>query len=163
MPQLAIGVANGLVTWAGQAVVLTVDTGTLGAGVSIAPLIVPSPLLLQNILIAYAAQGMLGPMAPLQAAGLANGISLGLLQGQLIVYHTSVGAGACVARITGTSVPSIIAGFASAGMTGPSGIKQATAIGIAIDLTFTTFTTPLPIVGPPSISPGAGVGAGKIV
>lgn len=164
MPQLAQGVANGTVFWASQAATVTsVDTGTLGVGASFVPLIVPPPLLLANLLIAFTANGMLGPMAPLEATGLSIGLSLGLAQALLVGIHPTVGLGAGVAKITGTAIPSMIAGFVSAGMKGPSAVQQATAIGMALDLTFAAFVLPIPIVGPPSIVPSAGVGTGKIV
>lgn len=164
MPQLAQGVANGTVFWASQAAVVTsVDVGTLGVGASVAPFIVPPPLLLANLLIAFTAQGMLGPMAPLECTGLSVGISLGLAQAILTGIHPTVGAGAGVAKISGTAIPSMLLGFASAGLHGPGAIKQATAIGMALDLTFAALLLPIPIVGPPSIVPSAGVGTGKIV
>jgi hypothetical protein len=163
MPQLAQGVAMGVVLWANSgAVVTTVDTGTLGVGAGAVPLVVPSPLILGNLTTAFAAQAMLGPMAPLECVGLSNGLSLGLAEGLVVTTHPSVGVGAGVIKITGTAIPSMISGFASAGMTGPGAVKQATAIGMALDLTFTEFVLPTPIVGPPSIVASAGVGTGKI-
>ncbi len=164
MPQLAQAVANGVVLWAATgATVTTVDTGTLGVGAGIIPLIVPAPLLLGNLSIGFAAQGMLGPMAPLEIIGLSNGLSVGLAEALLLTVHPTVGTGAGIARITGTAIPSMIAGFSSAGMTGTSATQHATAIGMALDLTFAEFILPFPIVGPPSIVPSAGVGTGNIV
>jgi hypothetical protein len=57
----------------------------------------------------------------------------------------------------------MLTGFASAGMNGIGAVKQASAIGIALDLIFAAYTIPVPILGSPSILPGAGVGIGKIV
>jgi len=164
MPQLAQGVAFGTTFWATQgAVVTSVDVGTLGVGAGAVPLIVPQPLILANLLVAFAANGMLGPMAPLEATGLSVGLSLGLAEALITTIHPTVGAGAGVVKISGTAIPSMIAGFAAAGMKGPSATQQATAIGMAFDLTFAVFVLPTPILGPPSIVPSAGVGTGKIV
>jgi hypothetical protein len=103
-------------------------------------------------------------MAPLLALGLANGLALAFLQALLVTVHPGVGLGSGVAKIVAVgAVPSMIAGFAAAGMVGPGAIKTATGIGIGLTLTFATFAMPIVIAGPPSISPGAGVGTGKIV
>jgi hypothetical protein len=164
VPQFALGVANGVATFAQTATVTSVDVGTLGAGVTAVPLVVPQPLLLANMLAGFAATSTLGPMAPLLALGLANGLSIGFLQGIVTLAHAGVGAGAGVAKVVGAgAIPAMIAGFASVGMTQPGSVKMATAIGTALTLTFTTFVMPVPILGPPSISPGAGAGFGKIV
>ena len=164
VPKLALGVATGVTTFAAQSTVTSVDTGTLGVGVTVAPLVVPQPLLLANILAGFAATGTVGVMSPVLAVGLANGLSLGFLQGLITMTHPGVGAGAGVAKvIPAGAVPAMIAGFAAAGMVGVGSVKMATAIGIALTLTFTTFVLPVPIVGAPSIVPGAGVGVGKIV
>jgi hypothetical protein len=164
VPQLAAGVANGVTVFAQQSTVTSVDVGTLGAGVSAIPLVVPQPLLLTNILAGFAATATIGVMSPLLAVGLANGLQLGFLQGLLVMTHPGVGLGAGVAKVIGVGgVPAMVAGFASAGMVGPAAVKMATAIGIALTLTFGTFVMPVPILGPPNIVPGAGVGIGKIV
>jgi hypothetical protein len=164
LPQYALGVSNGVVLYNLQLKVITVDAGTLGAGVGLLPLLVPQPLLLSGLFAGFAAQALIGPMAPPLAIGLANGLSLGLVQGLVTTVHPTVGVGACVARFVGPSaVPSMIAGFASAGMVGPGATKKASAIGIALDIVFQAFTLPIPIVGPPSILPGGGAGFGTVV
>lgn len=165
MPQLASGVAAGVILYNTSSLkVITVDAGTLGVGAGAAPVLVPQPLLLSSLLTAFAATGILGPMSPLLALGLANGLSIGFLQGLLVTVHPTVGVGAGVAKfVAGTAVPSMIAGFASVGMVGPGAIKKATAIGIALDITFLALVLPTPIVGPPTPLPSAGAGFGQIV
>ncbi len=164
VPQFALGVGTGVTIFAQQSSVTSIDTGTLGAGVTVAPLLVPQPLLLVNILAGFAATGTVGVMSPLMAVGLANGLSIGFLQGLITMVHPGVGLGAGVAKVIAAgAVPAMIAGFTAAGMTGVGAVKMATAIGIALTITFATYVLPVPIVGPPSIVPGAGVGIGKIV
>ncbi len=164
IPQFALGVGTGVTIFTQSTVVTSVDTGTLGAGVTTIPLLVPQPLLLANLLAGFAATATVGVMAPLMAVGLANGLALGFLQGLVVMTHPGVGAGAGVAKFIGVgAVPAMIAGFTAAGMVGVGAVKMATAIGIALTLTFATYVLPVPIVGAPSILPGAGVGVGKIV
>lgn len=165
VPQFALGVATGTTLYLQAATVETVDVGTAGAGVGSLPLLVPQPLLLTSILSGMSAAGTLGQMAPLLAVGLANGLSTGLLQALIVTTHPSVGVGTGVVRIVGagSAVPQMIAGFASAGMTGTGATKEATAIGIGLDLTFGVFTIVTPIAGAAAPSPSSGVGFGKIV
>jgi len=165
VPQFATGVATGATLFLQSASVSTIDAGTLGVGAGTIPLLVPQPLLLANMLAGMGAAGILGPMAPLMALGLANGLSIGFLTGLLVTVHPTVGVGAGVARVvgSGSAVPSMIAGFTAAGMTGSGAVKKATAIGIALDITFGVFVIPTPIAGAPAPASGAGVGFGKIV
>lgn len=165
VPQFALGVSTGVVTTTSASLVVSLNAGTAGPGVSAIPLIVPQPLLLAQLLVGFAATGQVGPMAPLLALGLANGLSLGFLQG-LVTMVQPVGVGAGVAKvIAAAAIPSMIGGFASAGMAGPGSVKMATAIGIALTNLFNTYAFPVPIAGPPSIVPLAGVPSiiGKIV
>lgn len=165
MTQLATGVALGTSEFLLQtAKVITVDVGSLGAGTSIAPLIVPQPLLLAGILAGFAAQQILGIFSPLTATGLANGLSLGLLTGILQTNHVGVGTGTGVARVLGGSaIPLMLKGFKEAGMKGPGTEKKATAMGIALDIVFGSFSLPIAIVGSAAPSPGVGAGFGFIV
>lgn len=165
-PKLAAGLANGVCGYFGlSAKAVTIDNGTLGVGTSTGPLNIPPPAMLTALLIGYAAQGLLGPMAPLNALGVANGLSIGLLSLSLaIIQHPGIGSGACIMRIVGSSaIPAFIAGYAAAGMVSPGSVKHATAVGIGFDTLFQSFIMPLPIVGPPTPSGGAGVGFGVIV
>lgn len=164
VPQFATGVATGVTLFAAQSTVTSVDTGTAGVGATTLPLLVPQPLLLSSMLAGFAATGQVGVMAPLLATGLANGLALGFLQGLVVMTHPGVGVGAGVAKVIAVgAIPAMIAGFAAATMVGPGSVKMATAIGIALTLTFATYTLPIPIVGSPSIVPSTGVGIGKIV
>ena len=57
-PQFALGVGVGLTQWAQQVLVLSIDTGTLGAGSSVGPLLVPAPTLLLNLLSSFGSVGI---------------------------------------------------------------------------------------------------------
>jgi len=163
--QYASGVAAGVFTYLTVlAKVLTVDTGTIGVGAGVTPLIVPTPLITAGLTQGFAAQGIAGPMAPLTILGLSIGLTEGFLQGIITTTHTTVGVGAGVVRIQGGSaIPAMIAGFSSVGMTGTGAVRKATAIGIALDTTFAAFTTVTPIAGPAGPSPSVGVGQGTVV
>lgn len=165
MPKLALGIANGVCNFFIGAVAVSIDTGTLGVGTSAQPLIIPPPTILAALLVGYSAQSILGPMSPLNALGVANGISTGLASlATASVQHPGVGAGAAIMRIVGSSaVPALLKGFADAGLTGNGSVKMATAIGIGLDTIFQSFVMPLVIAGPPSIIPGAGSGFGVII
>ncbi len=157
VPQLALGVGTGMCTMAKASTVVSVDAGTAGAGVTLIPFVVPQPLLLASLLAALPAAQIAGPMMPLLANGLAMGMSQGFATGLVSITHT-VGAGAGVAKfIPAGAIPAFQAGFAAAGLTGQSSTKLATAIGQAMNSLFGTYVFPVPILGPPSIVPLAGV------
>lgn len=163
-PQLASAVAAGITLWAPSVTAISVDTGLLGVGAGLVPLLVPPPLLLAGLTAGFAAFTLLGPIAPLTIIGLSTGISLGLLQGQVITAHPLVGVGAGVCAFKAPPAgPLMIAGFTSVGITGTSGTKLALAIGMALDIVFTTLVLPTPIVGAGAPFPSAGAGVGKIV
>jgi len=166
MPQFAQGVSNGVVAYiAGALKVITTGAGVMGSGVTIIPLLVPPPLFQAALLSSFASMKIIGPMSPLTATGLANGIASGLASLALVTATwPNVGVGAGVAKFVGPSaIPFMVAGFASAAMTNTGSIQMATAIGIALDTVFQSFIMPVPIVGSPSIVPSAGVGFGVVV
>jgi hypothetical protein len=164
VPQLASGVGIGLTLWAQQQTVSTIDTGTLGVGVGLGPFVIPPPLLTANLLVAYAANGMLGVMAPLEAVGFGNGIALGLAQGMLQTMHPLVGTGTGIGRINGPpAFSSIMQGFASVGITGQSSAQKANAISMALMMTIQSLVFPVVIVGSASPVASGGVGNGKIM
>jgi len=163
-PKLALGIGTGLMIWVPQLIVQTTDTGAIGAGVSSAPFAVPPPLLIGNLIAAYAANGQLGPMAPLEATGLGLGLAAGFAQGLMISVHAGCGGGVGLARVLGPpAFSSLQAGLASVGMTGPSAVQKCNAISLALQIALQAFTVPVPIAGAPGPSPGGGVGIGKIV
>lgn len=165
--KLALGVSIGVCQYLTvQSKVTTVDAGTLGAGTSIIPLIVPFPLLNGALLSSFASAGLFGVMAPPFLAGLATGLTTGWLALALLqTNHPTVGVGAGVARIVGpTAVPAMISGFAAMEMVGNGPAKTATAIGRALDTTFASFVQlGIPIVGSPSIVGSSGVGFGTVI
>ena len=164
VPQLAAGVAAGVMLWNASLKVVTIDAGTLGVGVGLLPCVIPQPLLLASFLGGLAATGNVGVMMPLLALGLANGLALSFATGVITTTHPTVGTGTGVARFNGGSaVPGMIGGFASVGMVGPGPTKIATGIGVGLDTAFAAFTVPIPIVGPPSPAASGGTGFGTIV
>jgi hypothetical protein len=164
VPKLGSGLGQGIALWVRKLKVITVDVGAVGVGKGLAPLIVPQPLLMVNLLIAYAANDQLGVMAPLEASGIANGLFVGFAQGVISTTHPSVGAGAAVARITGpTAFSSIMQGFSSAGITGQGASKKANAISIALSIVMQTLVLPVAIVGAGGPSPSSGSGSGSII
>jgi hypothetical protein len=166
MPKLAMAVAVGVTQYLTLAAkVTTVDAGLLGVGTSLIPLLVPPVLLQPALYSGFASMGILGPMAPLTITALTNGLATGWAALALLqTNHPGIGTGAGVARITGPSaVPSMLFGFTSVGMPGDGPVKIATAIGIALDITFSAFFEPVPIVGASSPIGGAGVGFGTVI
>jgi hypothetical protein len=166
MPKLAMGVAIGVCQYLTiQAKVSSVDTGTLGVGTTVFPLIVPPPLLQGSLLQGFSTMGILGVMAPLLIQGLTTGLVTGWTSLALLsIQHPGIGTGSGVARITGPSaVAAMIAGFAAMGMVGEGPVRTARAIGIGLDTTFSGFVEPVPIVGSASPSGGAGTGFGVVI
>jgi hypothetical protein len=163
-PVLALGVATGITLWMPTVQVISVDTGTLGVGAGVVPILIVPSVLITNLTIGFKTFGLLGGMAPLTITGLGLGISTGMLLGLATTIHPTVGLGAGVCTFRAPpAAPMMIAGMTNAGMTGPSVAQLGSAIGMALDLTFATLVLPTPIVGPPSILPGAGAGTGTIV
>jgi hypothetical protein len=161
--QLAQGLANGLTAWTQGLTVVTTDTGSAGVGAGFLPWLVPLPLLSASLLATYPANGHLGPFAPVEAQGMAIGLSLGFAQGFLVTVHAGVGAGTGFARVTGgPAFPFLIAGLLSVGVKGTGASQKANAISQALTLVLQTFGTPIPIVGSASPVVTAGVGVGRI-
>ena len=165
VPQLATGVASGVVTFITSSLkAVTVDTGTVGNGNGALPLLVPTPLLIGSLTGGFTAQAIMGAFAPQTILGLSNGLTTGLAQGVITTIHPSVGTGSGVVHLVGASaVPSMIAGFASAGLTGPASVRLATAVGLGHDTTFAAFVTVTPIVGGAGPAPSSGAGFGTVV
>ena len=164
MPKFAQGVALGVSIWSTKATVSVTGAGTSGTGVATLPLLVPQPLLLANLQTSFLSFGIHGPFSPLTALGLANGLSVALVQGILLATVVGVGSGAGVVRVVSPpAYTSFQQAFATLGMIGPTSAQMALALGLAFDKTFAAFTSPIPIVGPSGPAPGAGSGTGKIV
>jgi len=166
VPQFASGIASGVVAYlTGGLKVLATGGGVTGAGTTILPLIVPPPLMQSALLGGFSSLGIIGPLSPLTATGISNGLTQGWLALALIqATWPNVGVGAGVAKFLGPSaIPFMVSGFASAGMVTSGSVKMATAIGTALDTVFQSLVVPVPIVGSPSIVPANGLGFGFIV
>lgn len=165
VPKYATGVINGLTLWVPQIVVNTVDVGSAGAGTNVPlPTLVATPILLANLSIGMASQGLIGPLSPPFLLGLANGLTAVFLQTLVVTQHAGVGTGAGVARFTAPpAFPSIIAGFAMAGIAGVATARKAQALAQGLDQTFASLFLPVAIVGSASPIATSGVGFGKII
>ena len=164
VPQLATAVATGIAQWNPQIKIISVDVGTLGVGTGTGPVILPPPTLLSALLSAFTAGDISGTMAVPLATGLSIGIATGYASGLIMTINTGVGVGSGVAKfIPPPAVPSMVSGFAAAGLTGTSAVQLATAIGIALPIAFAPLVGTVVIVGSASPLPGAGSGIGQIV
>jgi hypothetical protein len=165
VPKYATAVINGLTLWVPQIAVNTNDVGSGGAGTNIPlPTLVPQPLLLGNLVAGMTSQGLIGPLMPPFILGLANGLVAVFLQTLVVTQHVGVGTGSGVARFTAPpAFPSIIAGFAMAGIVGVAASRKAAALAQGLDSTFASLFLPVAIVGSASPSVTSGVGFGKII
>lgn len=163
-PKLAMGIATGVDLWLHTLPVTTVDTGTVGVGVGLMPLLVPSPLLQGALAVSFASEGILGPVAPLTIQGISLGLSACFLQALIVTNHPGVGVGAGVVRFGSNPATSMmLQGFASQQMMGEGAKKIARAIGQALDTVFGALVLPIPIAGAPAPAPAAGSGLGSIL
>ena len=165
VPQLALGVGIGVTLWTKALTVVTVDAGTLGAGVGTLPCVIPPPLLIGGMLTGLPAAAIAGVASPLLATGLGTGLATAFAtQGLITTVHPTVGVGTGVCTFPGPSaVPFMIAGLASAGLVGTNVAQLGAGIGMGLDIGFAAFTVPIPIVGAPAPASAAGAGTGKIV
>lgn len=161
----ARGIATGLTTWVAATQVVTSDVGTAGVGKNIpSPVVVTAPVLYANLVTGFASQAMSGTSVPSLCLGLSNGLVLALAQGLINTVHPTVGVGTGVAKFVAPSaIPFMSLGLASAGMSGTAVVSMASALGMALDLTFASLVLPIAIVGPTSPYAGVGVGTGKIL
>jgi len=164
VPQLALGLATGTFQWLQASQITSVDVGTLGVGAGTGPFLVPSSVLLPALLAGFSSAGILGVMSSPTAVGLAQGFSLGFLQGLIITVNTGVGLGTGIAKLVPVpAFPFIQAGLTSAGCVGISAVQFATAITTAFSQVFGSLVFPIVVAGPPSIIPGGGAGIGKVI
>ncbi len=164
-PKFAQGFGIGLTIWTPTITISTIDTGTLGVGKGTpTPILLIPTVLIANITVGMAGQGILGVMSP----AFITGVSLGLVrlyaQAFTNTVHAGVGIGAGVARFNPPPATGpLLAGFAAMGMVGDGPTKIARALAQGLENTFRATILPQPIVGPPNIVPGAGTGFGNIV
>lgn len=165
VPKFAQGFGNGLTTWTPTITISTTDAGAAGAGKGAPiPIILPTPLLVTNLMLGFQAYGLVGLMEPLFVTGLATGLTQLYGQAFTNTVHPGVGSGAGVARFNPppASQP-FIRGFQSVDMTGEGAVKVARALAQGMEATFRSLLLPQPIVGPSGPSPGSGVGTGSII
>ncbi len=169
--QLASALSQGIcINILSTAQVQTVDAGTAGAGTGVSKVIGINPGALTPMMIGqFASQGLIGPYS----AGLARAISTAfctwfLASNQTSTVHSGVGLGVGNGKVIGLSpsaMGNMIRGMMAAnGLLGTYSPKIATAVGTAIAshvLAMGVVVTP--ILGPPSIAPGAGSGFGKVL
>lgn len=166
VPQLSMGVASGVsLYFSSQAIVTSIDAGTLGVGTTVMPFLLPSALLQGNMTTSFASFNLLGTYAATFLLGLSNGIALGLNSLALLqINHPTVGVGTGTAKIIGpSSVPTIQQGLVSNGLTGTWAPILGAAIGTAIDISLASYFQIVPIVGTGSPVGGSGVGLGTVI
>jgi hypothetical protein len=166
--QLATGLANGLAQYAGSGMtVITVDAGTLGAGVGTGVgVILPPPVLLGTLIASFAGAGILGPFQIPTCNAISLGMSMALAQAIIQTVHAGVGVGSGVVKVipnSGASIPTFIGAFAAAGMVGVAAVTMATAVASGLDAALPSATGVVVIAGPPNIVPGGGAGTGKLL
>jgi len=166
VPQLTLAVGTGVSLWTSSTlVVASTDIGTAGAGFSTTPCVIPVPLLIGGLTTGFAGATLTGISVPQLVSALANGLAAAFAtQGVVTLTHAGVGSGVGTAVFAGpSSVPSMLGGFSSSGMTGLAVPQLASAIGTGLDLAFAGFTLPVVVVGPSAPASSTGVGVGKIV
>ena len=166
--QLAAGLAQGLSVYASSGLkILTVDTGTLGAGVGVGQgLIVPVPALLTSLTAAFLGAGIGGVMSVPTATAIANGMSQSLMTATILTVHVGTGVGTGNVKVIpdpGAATTAFITGFKAAGMKGPASEAMATAVAIALSSALLGATGFVVISGPSSQFPGGGAGTGRIL
>lgn len=166
--QVALGVATGLATYAGGGLVLvSVDVGTLGAGVGTGPgLILPPPAIIGPMIASFAGAVILGIFSAPVATAIGTALSTVLATGIITTVSAGVGVGTGVVKAIpnpGVSVPAFIAGFKAAGLLGIASITMATAVAAGLDIGLAAATGAVVITGPASPLPGSGAGVGKII
>jgi hypothetical protein len=164
--QLASAMALGLFQYLQSGVVvLSIDTGTLGAGTGICPTIfLDEQVLLAAMTTSLSAHGVVGPFQPALANGVSLGIALALALAFTQTINPTVGVGAGKLQLVPNGQGQIIfpAAFTASGAVGPMSALTASAIGLGLDAVIVSALGIVAIVGPPSIIPSAGVGTGKI-
>lgn len=164
-PQLAAGIAAGVMLWTGALTVVTVDVGTAGAGTGLMPCMIPPPLLIAGMIGGLASTGNIGIMAVPLATAIGTGLGTAFPLGMIMTVHPTVGVGTATVTFPGPSaVPFMMTGFKSAGLIGMMADKLAAGVGMGLDTAFAGFTIPaMPIVGAASPVPSSGTGSGKII
>lgn len=162
VPQVALGIATGLATYAPGIVVVTVDTGVLGAGKGTGiGMIMPPPV--PQMIAAFTSAALIGIFSAPAATGVALGLSQIFATAIVNTVDPLVGVGAGVATAIpnpALSIPAFIAGFKAAGLLGIASITMATAVAVGLDTALPIAKGVTVIAGSPSPFPSAGPGVG---
>ncbi len=164
VPQLSLGIANGLVSYLQTVTVVTVDVGTFGVGVGTGiGLVLPPPILAGALLGTFVAASIAGVMSIPLIGSISLGVSLALTAVNIVTGHPTVGSGSGAATVIPTGATQyFISGFAAAGMTGAMAIPMATAIANGFDIALPSAKGVVVIAGPPNSSPSSGAGVGVL-
>jgi len=167
-PQMALALTNSFVTYANIVAVTTVDVGTLGVGVGNGGgVFLSNTVLSASLVSSFASATIVGPSSPQLIAAISEGVSLSLLQANIVTSNPSVGVGGGSVSILPNpllSIPAFITGFLSAALLGSQSIKLATAIAEGLDQAILSATGAVIItpIGSTSNSPSSGFGIGKL-
>jgi len=149
--------------------VISVDSGLLSVGKGTGKILGPLPALYLATCTALApAKGIKGIFGPLTAGAVGLGCGLHTLAaGTTETNHPVVGPGVGIGTLTGATpgafFPILISEFASAGLAGPLVPNFCQAISQGIAPNVVAAIVPIVIIGPGSISPGAGPGLGSVL
>lgn len=167
--QLANAISVGFTNYILSSVVInTIDVGVAGVGVGVGQglIIVPSALQL-SFTSNFVDSGINGVFQQPLAFALSNAMSQSLLTSTILTQNTGVGVGtgnvSALLVNSGISIPTMIAAFVASAIVGVASVSLATAIALSIDSVLPTARGFIIISGAGSISPGSGIGIGKIV
>jgi hypothetical protein len=164
--KLAKGVALGVQAWLPKLRVQSLDSGTAGAGVGTGPLVLPSRVLYQNLLVSFKQAGLAGEFSPNICMGLAQGLSgcfdTMTYQTAHPVVSSGVGVGTVQPPPGKVGVPAILQGLNGAGLTGQTVPQLAGAIEQGLRVSVNSLVFSIPIVGPTTPTAASGAGFGKV-
>lgn len=164
--QMALALTNSFVAYVNIVAVASFDLGTVGVGVGNGiSVFLPNTVLFASLTSSFASATIVGPSSPQLIAAISEGVSLSLLQANIVTANPSVGVGIGFIKVIPNpllSIPAFIAGFLGAALFGSQSIKLATAIAEGIDAAITSASGTIIITGSPSSSPSSGFGYGVL-
>lgn len=163
-PQMALALTNSFVAYVNIVAVASFDLGTVGVGVGNGiSIYLPNTVLVASLTSSFASATIVGPSSPQLIAAISEGVSLSLLQANIITANPSIGTGTGFIKVIPNSllsIPAFISGFLGAALLGSQSIKLATAIAEGIDAAITSASGNIIIVGSPPVPPVSGSGFG---